>query len=94
MEVKISDLAKLDKISLMKVDNFIERQIKKSQKCRTTIIKEFEKLGEYSMKKEINYQTLNEKTFASKQLSPEEKLIAMAILKELKEKNIEPEEEY
>ena len=88
MEVRISDLAKLDKISLMKVENFIQRQIKKSQRCRSSVTKEFEVLGENSFEDEKSYQHINDKVFASKYLSPEEKLIAMAILKDLKEKNL------
>ncbi len=93
-EIKISDLSKLDKQSLMDVDKFIKSKIKKSQKLRAVINKAFEDRGEDSKGDPACYDDIWNEIFYGKKFTAGDKTCCYAILCEMKEKVIkEPEDD-
>jgi len=74
--LNMGDIAKLDKYSFQKVKAYIKSQLKKSKTCRVMV--EYEKIIDDI----VYYRTI----------SPAYKLICLAILKEIKDKNFKEDE--
>jgi len=90
--LNMGDIAKLDKYSFQKVKAYIKSQLKKSKTCRVMVEKSFADLGENSKKNPAAYEKIIDDIVYYRTISPAYKLICLAILKEIKDKNFKEDE--
>jgi len=90
--LNIGDIAKLDKYSFQKVKAYIKSQLKKTKTCRVMVEKSFADLGENSKKNPAAYEKISEDIVYYRPISPADKLICLAILKEIKDENFKEDD--
>ena len=90
--LNMGDIAKLDKYSFQKVKAYIRSQMKKSKMCRAMVEKSFADLGENSKKNPAAYEKITDDIVYYRTISPADKLICLAILKEIKDENFKEDE--
>ena len=90
--LKLGDIANLDKYSFQKVRSYIKSQLKKTKTCRVMVEKSFADLGENSKKNPAAYEKISEDIVYYRTISPADKLICLAILKEIKDENFKEDE--